>query len=124
TEFIHDEYPGLKVIWGGPHCISVPELCLLHADGICFSEGDRAVIELVNKLANGQDYSDTPNMAFNINSAKVINQALPPFADLDGLPYYDYELKDQFLLDQGIVPVTRDIIRKRHANYPYSRPTY
>jgi radical SAM superfamily enzyme YgiQ (UPF0313 family) len=124
TEFIHIEYPGLKVIWGGPHCISVPELSLLHADGICFSEGDQAVVELVNKLANGQDYSDTPNMAFKINGANVINQALPPFVDLDSLPFYDYDLKDQCLLDHGIVPVTRDIIRKRHAYYPYNKPTY
>lgn len=124
SEFIHSEYPGLKVIWGGPHCISVPELSLQHADGICFSEGDQAVVELVNKLADGKDYTDTPNMAFNINGTHVINQALPPFADLDSLPYYDFDLKDQFLLDQGIVPVTRDIIRKRHANYPYNKPTY
>jgi len=25
TRFIHDKYQALKVIWGGPHCISVPE---------------------------------------------------------------------------------------------------
>jgi radical SAM superfamily enzyme YgiQ (UPF0313 family) len=124
TEFIHSNYPGLKVIWGGPHCISVPELSLRHADGICFSEGDQAVVELVNKLADGQDYTDTPNMAFNINGAHLTNQALPPFAELDNLPFYDYELKDQYLLDRGIVPITRDIIRKRHAYYPYNKPTY
>ncbi|MDD5169444.1 MAG: cobalamin-dependent protein, partial [Syntrophales bacterium] len=47
TEFIHAEYPRLKVIWGGPHCISVPELSLQYADGICFSEGEEAVIDLV-----------------------------------------------------------------------------
>jgi radical SAM superfamily enzyme YgiQ (UPF0313 family) len=124
TEFIHSAYPGLKIIWGGPHCISVPELSLRHADGICFSEGDQAVVEMVNNMACGLDYLNTPNMAFNSNGTHVINQSLPPFSDLDSLPYYDYDLKNQFLLDQGIVPVTRDIIRKRHANYPYNKPTY
>ncbi len=124
TEFIHAEYPGLKVIWGGPHCISVPELSLRHADGICFSEGDKAVIDFVDKLDTNQDYTTTPNMAFNLNGSYVINEALPPFADLDSLPYYDYDLEDQFLLDCDLSPMTKDIIRKRHAYYPYNKPTF
>ena len=64
TAFIHTEYPGMQVIWGGPHCISVPELSIRHADGICFSEGDQAIIEFVNKMEANIDYSTTPNMAF------------------------------------------------------------
>ncbi len=124
TEFIHAEYPGVKVIWGGPHCISVPELSLCHADGICFSEGDQAVIDFVNKMETNQDYTDTPNMAFNINGSFVVNEALPPFSDLDSLPYYDYDLKDQFLLDRDLFPMTKEIIRKRHAYYPYNKPTF
>jgi len=36
TAFVRKRYPGMKVIWGGPHCISVPELGLRYADGICF----------------------------------------------------------------------------------------
>ena len=124
TDFIHKNYPGMKVIWGGPHCISVPELSLLHADGICFSEGDLAIIEFVNKLENNADYTDTPNMAFNIEGTLKINTALPPFDDLDSLPYYDYDIKNQFLLDQNLTPMTKEIIRKRHAYYPYNRPTF
>jgi radical SAM superfamily enzyme YgiQ (UPF0313 family) len=124
TEFVHAKYPGIKVIWGGPHCISVPELSLRHADGICFSEGDQAVLDLVAKMEGNKDYTDTPNMAFNINGSYVINDPLPPFADLDSLPFYDYDLEDQFLLDRSIFPMTKDIIRKRHAYYPYNKPTY
>lgn len=124
TNFIHSEYPRVKVVWGGPHCISVPDLSLRHADGICFSEGDQAVVELAEKLAAGRDYTDTPNMAFNVGGKRIVNPALPPFADLDSLPFYDYELKDQFLLDNGLAPLNRDMIRDRHAYYPYNRPTY
>lgn len=124
TDFIHSQYPRLKVIWGGPHCISMPEPSLRYADGICFSEGDLAIVELANKLSDGLDFMDTPNMSFNVNGSLVINQALPPIADLDGLPYYDYDLKNQFLLDHNIVPLTTEILRQRHAYYPYNVPTY
>lgn len=124
TEFVHANYPGLKVIWGGPHCISVPEQSLRYADGICFSEGDRAVIELTRKMSAGEDYMATPNMAFSVDKERVVNDPLPPFKDLDSLPYYDYDLENHFLLDGGLVPMTKEIVRKRHAYYPYNRPTF
>ena len=53
TEFIHTKYPGIKVIWGGPHCIAAPELSLRYADGVCFAEGDVAVVALVNSMERG-----------------------------------------------------------------------
>ncbi len=37
TNFIRQNYPDLKIIWGGPHCISAPEISLEYADGVCFS---------------------------------------------------------------------------------------
>ena len=124
TEFIHAEYPGLKVIWGGPHCISVPELSLQYADGICFSEGEEAVIDLIGRMESNQEYTHTPNMAFNIGGTYVINDTLPPFDDLDSLPYYDYGPDDHFLLDRSFFPMTMEIIRERHAYYPYNKPTF
>ena len=122
TEFVHKKYPGMKVIWGGPHCISVPELCLRYADGVCFSEGDEVVVDLANKMEAGINYLDTPNMAFNVNGSQVINEVLPPFFDLDSLPYYDYDLEDQFILDGKLSQMTKEKFRERCAVYPYYIP--
>lgn len=119
TQFVHDRYPGLKVVWGGPHCISVPEICLRHADGVCFSEGDEVVIDLVNKMERGADYLDTPNMAFKVEGPDKVNRVLPPFSDLDGLPFYDYELEDHYLLDRGLVQMDKRLLKERMASYPY-----
>ena len=114
TDLIHQTFPGLKVVWGGPHCIATPELSLKYADAVCFSEGDEAAIQLVNRLDAGTDYLDIPNMAFNVNGSYVINEALPPFADLDSLPYYDYGLDNQFLLDGELLPLTMDMDQSGH----------
>ena len=122
TQYIHKKFPGMKVIWGGPHCISVPELGLRYADGICFSEGDQAVVDFADRLEAGSDYLHTPNMAFNVNGSHLVNEVLPPFADLDSLPYYDYDLDDQFLLDQGLFRMTKEMLRERIAGYPYNVP--
>ncbi|MBN1849064.1 MAG: B12-binding domain-containing radical SAM protein [Deltaproteobacteria bacterium] len=122
TQFIHRHYPGLLVIWGGPHCISAPELGLQYADGVCFSEGDEAVLDFVDRLEAGADYLSTPNMAFKTNGSHIVNKSLPPFTDLDSLPYYDYGLEDHFLLDHGLFPITKKILKERHAGYPYYTP--
>ncbi|MCF6153684.1 MAG: hypothetical protein E3K36_00215 [Candidatus Brocadia sp.] len=102
TEFVHKKYPGMKVIWGGPHCISAPGISLRYADGVCFAEGDVAVVDFVNKMESGADYFNTPNMAFHVNGSYRKNDVLPPLHDLDSLPYYDYDLDNQFLFDHDI----------------------
>ena len=122
TEFVHKNYPGMNVIWGGPHCISVPELALRYADGVCFSEGDQVIVDLVNRMGSGIDYLSTPNMAFNENGTRVVNNVLPPFSDLDSLPYYDYELDDHFLLDRKLCQMTKQELKDRLAGYPYYIP--
>ncbi len=123
TNLVHQKFPGLKVVWGGPHCIATPELSLNFADIVCFSEGDEAVVQLVQKIAAGEDYSNVPNMAFKANGNYVINQALPPFADLDSLPFYDYSLDDQFLLDGTLLPLTTDMVKSLTKQYPFYVPT-
>ncbi len=122
TEFVHNKYPGMEVIWGGPHCISMPELSLRYADSVCFSEGDQVIVDLVNKMEAGTNYLNTPNMAFNMKGSYVVNDVLPPFFDLDSLPYYDYNLNDQFLLDGGLFQMTKEKLKERLALYPYYIP--
>lgn len=123
TDLIHQRFPGLKVVWGGPHCIATPELSLKYADAVCFSEGDEAAVQLVNRIEAGTDYIDTPNMAFKVNGSYVINQVLPPFSDLDSLPYYDYGLDNQFLLDGELLPLTLDRVKALTEQYPIYVPT-
>lgn len=124
TEYIHENFSEIKVIWGGPHCIAAPEMALEFADGVCFSEGDKAVIDFANKMAAGKDYTATPNMAFRKGDQLIINEILPPFKDLDSLPYYDYDYQDAYLLDKQLVPLNKEIVEERFACYPFYKPAF
>lgn len=124
TQYARKFFPKLKVIWGGPHCISVPDMALQHADGVCFSEGDEVVVELVNKIEVGINYWDTPSMGFRQNGKRIINPVRPPFKDLDSLPFYDYGLENQFLLDRELLPMTNDLIKERMTGYHYNIPIF
>ncbi len=118
TEFIRETYPWLKIIWGGPHCVSAPELSLKYADGVCFAEGDHVVADLVDKLEKGIEAPDTPNMAFNRIGKMVKNDILPPTSDLDFLPFPDYDLDNDFVLDKDLRPLTMETLRGYTPNLP------
>ena len=123
SDYVHERWPGRLVFWGGPHCIGAPGLALRHADGICFSEGDEAVPELVRRLEQGGDWKATPNFTFRDAGRVVKNQVLPPFRDLDGLPYYDYDLEEQYLLNRNLMPLTMERLKPRLLGYPNRTPT-
>ena len=50
-------------IFGGPHCTFYPQFIESDPliDGACRGEGERAVVELINSLAAGKNYTLTPN---------------------------------------------------------------
>ena len=122
TDLIHKRYPGLKVVWGGPHCISVTEMSLQYADAVCFSEGDQAVVEFVRRFERGEDYFTTPSMGFKKNGTFIVNGVFPPYTKLDILPFYDYGFEDQFLLDKELVPLQKEKMRELMEQYPVYVP--
>lgn len=124
TEYIHEYFPEIKIVWGGPHCIAAPEMALEFADGVCFSEGDESVVDFVNKMDAGEDYYNIPNMAFRKEGRLIINEVLPPFKELDNLPYYDYDLSDSYLLDKHLIPLNKKILKERFACYPFYKPAF
>ncbi|MEZ4602864.1 MAG: hypothetical protein R2861_05490 [Desulfobacterales bacterium] len=69
TEYIHKN-SSLILKWYGedPIVLPAPEMGLEFADGVCFSEGDEAVIDFVSKMDNGEDYYNTPNIGFKKGS--------------------------------------------------------
>lgn len=122
TDYIHKKHYGLKVIWGGPHCISAPELSVDYADGVCFSEADEAIIEFVKRVEKGEDYYSTPNMAFKIDCKIIKNKIFPPFQRLDDLPYCDYDFSSQYILDKHLMQMNKTIYQERISCYPYNIP--
>lgn len=92
TELIHRHYPDVPVIWGGPHCISAPELSLKYADGVCFAEGEQAVIDLTRAMESGEEWNNVASMAFRKDGRIIINPVAPVLDDLDSLPFADFSL--------------------------------
>ncbi len=80
----------IKTIVGGVFATFAPELVLSYdsVDIVCKGEGEDALIELCNRLENGKDYYDIPNLWLKRNGkiisnpTKMINMDLNPLIDM------------------------------------------
>ena len=87
--------PEIRTLHGGFHTTSSPEECIERegVDMICQGEGDLAVPELVEALANGGDYRSIPNIWVKDPDGTVhANAPRPLIQDLDSLPFPDKDL--------------------------------
>ncbi len=85
-------------VFGGAHATFFPEFVEEEGvDVVCRGEGEKAIVELVDRLARGDDYRSIPNLWVKENGVVHQNDVGPLVADLDALPFpardilYDYD---------------------------------
>jgi anaerobic magnesium-protoporphyrin IX monomethyl ester cyclase len=89
------EFPTLFAVFGGPHPTFFPEMVEEEGvDGICRGEGEEALVELVDSLAQGGPTAvlELDNWSFRRNGHTIANPVRPYIADLDSLPFPDRAL--------------------------------
>ncbi len=115
------------IVWGGIHPTLRPEECLQHADLVCVGEGEEALRELAQHLADGQGYTGIDNMWYRQDGEVVRTPMRRLVEDLDVYPYPDYDLESCFVLHEGAIrPMTSDLLLY-YLRWPYtsdSVPTY
>jgi len=81
-------------ILGGAQPSAAPEI--IEEDGVdavCLGEGEGAIVELAEALAENRSYERVQNLWVKTESGTICkNRVRPPIADLDGLPFPDREL--------------------------------
>jgi anaerobic magnesium-protoporphyrin IX monomethyl ester cyclase len=90
--------PDVPIIFGGVHPTLLPEKCLKNsnADVICVGEGDEAIVELADSIAENKKKYDIPNLWFKVNGGIFENTQRPIIPDLDILSNYDKEGFDSY----------------------------
>ncbi|MFH1369305.1 MAG: radical SAM protein [Elusimicrobiota bacterium] len=95
TAEIKRKYPGIKVFWGGPHSIALPEVTAKHPliDAVCHTEGENVITGLVNAVYGGtEDYSGIKGIIFRDKSGRIVQNEPPEVVDLDTLDLPPYGL--------------------------------
>lgn len=105
------------IIWGGTHATVAPDECLECADIVCVGEGERAMLQLADRMDRGQDPTTIGGLAFRAggpfgNRHEVRNPVEPLIENLDDLPFPDYDLGTHWVADDGhLVPARPENLR-------------
>jgi anaerobic magnesium-protoporphyrin IX monomethyl ester cyclase len=99
ADAIRRQFPGKKIIMGGPHPSALPEEALEHADQVCIREGEYVVLDMfegrnTDPIVNGPriDINDVPIMDLSILQGykyknKRIRMKYAPLMASRGCPY-------------------------------------
>jgi radical SAM superfamily enzyme YgiQ (UPF0313 family) len=90
---------GVPVIFGGTHVSALPEECLEHADFVCLGEGDEAIVELADALAEGKPVDGIANIWRRVNGGIRRNEVRPLVQDLDLFPAPSYGEPECYYID-------------------------
>ncbi|MCD6290765.1 MAG: B12-binding domain-containing radical SAM protein [Anaerolineae bacterium] len=93
-------------VFGGPHPTFFPELIYEEGvDIVCIGEGEGALLDLANALAEGKSFHELPNLWVKQDGRVHRNPVRPLIADLDELPTPDRALvyeQDRFTRESGL----------------------
>ncbi|MDD4910440.1 MAG: radical SAM protein [Candidatus Omnitrophica bacterium] len=109
---------GKPIVWGGVHPSLFPEGCIKEADIISRGESEEALLELMERVSRGEDYSDIKNLWVrthdgNGNEAIKENPLRPLLKDLDSLPYPDNDFQSHLIVEEGALKrITPELMKK------------
>lgn len=84
-------------VFGGAHCTFFPKFIEEEGvDVICRGEGEHAIVELADAIANKEDFRHIGNLYVKENGKIFKNEMRPLIQDLDSLPFPDRSIFDKY----------------------------
>ena len=98
ANFIKQNHPVLKILWGGPFCFKScikPEFLaakVSEIDGICYSDGDKSLPFVLSYLEKNSVFPAIPGYYFRNHETEIYSDHPATFSELDNIPFADYTL--------------------------------
>src|SRR5688572_29732591 len=96
---VKEVLPNVLSVFGGPHPTFSPEYVETDGiDAVCRGEGERALVELLDKLQRGEDFYETENFFFKRrDTGEIVRNTQRPLVDnLDSLGFPDRAIVYEF----------------------------
>lgn len=89
-------YPAIPIVFGGWHASLATHQTLLEpfVDAIVRGQGELTLLELAQRIANGQDWHGIRGLSFKGEDGKIVHEPERPVADINTLPAPAYQLAD------------------------------
>ena len=94
AQTIRHRHPQLKILWGGPHAIALPELTARHplVDALCYTEGENVIAPLVDGIYSGLGYENVRGIMFRSPDGSIVKNPPPDELKMDDVEVPPYEL--------------------------------
>jgi radical SAM superfamily enzyme YgiQ (UPF0313 family) len=94
SQKIKKAFPDVPIVTGGINPTAIPEFVLENGsiDYIVLGEGEQTMLDLVNRIVNGESVEDLDGFAFMRDGKPVINEKTELIEDLDSLPFPAYDM--------------------------------
>ncbi len=116
TKKIQEKLPA-PVIWGGVHPTIRPEESVRIADIVCVGDGEEALLDLVEAMEKGLDYSQVKNLWCRSGDNITKSPLRHLHRDLNSYPHPDYSLDDHYLMvDDAVLPMSLSLLENSLKN--------
>lgn len=89
------------IVWGGIHPTIEPNECIRYTDIVCVGEGEKPMLELVEKIKMNGKITSIKNLWIN-DGNRIEKNEIRELNDLDSLPPLDYEAESFFICAEKI----------------------
>jgi len=91
TRHLHREFPNLPILWGGVDVTYNPDVAIQYADLICISDGEGPMVDILNAIQKGDDFSEIDNLWVRNKDGSISKRPLRPLdKDISSLPIPAY----------------------------------
>lgn len=80
-------FGGVYPTFAPEHALSFPEV-----DMVCVGEGENCLIDLCNRIENGENYHDVTNLWLKDSNGEIIKNSITNPVDVNSLPAPDFEI--------------------------------
>ena len=98
---IKKQFKDTLLLHGGIHASQSPEEAVDYCDYVIISEGEKTMLQIVDKIQQNKDFSKTDGIAFKKNGKLAVNPQRDFIKDLDTIPFPAYDLINLKLYNTG-----------------------
>ncbi|MBI2630266.1 B12-binding domain-containing radical SAM protein [Candidatus Pacearchaeota archaeon] len=91
----------LPIVWGGIHPTIFPQECIKYCDIVCVGEAEQTILDLARAVEKKKSIDKIKNLWLKKQDKIIKNPVRPLIDNLDSIPFPDFEISSQFILEKG-----------------------
>jgi len=116
TKFLKQKFD-FATCMGGYQATIDPKACLEYVDYVIKGEAEDSLLEICQKMRNGEPFLDTPNLVYKKDGQIMKNSMRLPETNLDKYPWHENLPPETYIHHKGKILLMGDDLFKKYSKY-------